>query len=140
MSAQRVEMEDEKIEVVRNWSKSKLVKDMQVFLSFANFYWRFLYGFSKITRPLISMLQKTRLSKNLPSSIDVAKLDEVGVISDGDICDDEMVKRLPLISKNSNGTIGYLTLKARFAFIQLRKVFIKAPILRHFDPEYHIWI
>ena len=34
----------------------------------------------------------------------------------------------------------FLTLDARKIFNHLRQPFIKAPILRHFDPECHIWI
>ena len=33
--AQKVQMEDKRIEVVRNWHKPKLMKDIQVFLDFA---------------------------------------------------------------------------------------------------------
>ena len=35
---------------------------------------------------------------------------------------------------------NFLTPKARSAFNRLRLAFTKAPILRHFDPECHIWI
>lgn len=35
---------------------------------------------------------------------------------------------------------SFLTPKARLAFTQLRQIFIEAPILCHFDPDYHIWI
>ena len=49
-----------------------------------------------------------------------------------------MVERSPR-SKNLNRA-SYLTLKARLAFIQLKKAFTKAPILRHFDLECYIWI
>ena len=38
MSAQRVKMEDEQIEIVKNWSELKSMRDIQVFLGFANFY------------------------------------------------------------------------------------------------------
>ena len=38
VSAQEVQIEDEKIEAVRNWPEPKSVKDIQVFLGFANFY------------------------------------------------------------------------------------------------------
>ena len=38
VSAQRVRMEDEQIEVVKNWPEPKLMRDIQVFLGFANFY------------------------------------------------------------------------------------------------------
>ena len=36
--------------------------------------------------------------------------------------------------------MGFLTPKARLAFIQLRQAFVKATILHHFDPESHIRI
>ena len=66
--------------------------------------------------------------------MNVAEVNEV-VIS-GDDCKNETVgKSLP---KNLNGTIGYLTLDAKWAFTQLRQVFTKAPIFRHFNPECHI--
>ena len=64
---------------------------------------------------------------------------EIGSVGGGD-CKDEMVKRSSLTSKNSNRATSYLTSKARFAFTQLKKAFIKAPILQHFDPECHIRI
>ena len=50
-------------------------------------------------------------------------------------CEDETVKRSPLISKNSNGAIGYLTPIAKQIFTQLRQIFTKAPIFQHFDPK-----
>ena len=50
--------------------------------------------------------------------IEYAKVDSV---SSGN-CEDEMVRRLPLTSKNLNKTTGYLTPKGRLAFT-------KAPIL-----------
>ena len=69
--------------------------------------------------------------------MDVLEVDEFGI---GDGCDgeDETVGRLP--SKNLNGATIYLTPDARRAFTQLRQAFTKAPILQHFDPEYHIQI
>ena len=63
---------------------------------------------------------------------------EVGNIGDSGDCEDEIVERSPLTSKNSNGTTGYLTPGAKQAFTQLRQTFTKAPILRHFDLECHI--
>ena len=65
--------------------------------------------------------------------------DEVGRVGGGD-CENKTVEKSPLTSKNSNGPIGYLTLKARLAFNQLRKAFTKALILQHFDPKCHIRI
>ena len=34
----------------------------------------------------------------------------------------------------------FFTLRAKLAFTKLRQVFLKAPILHHFDPEQHIRI
>ena len=42
VSAQRVQIEDERIKAVRNWPEPKSIRDIQVFLGFANFYWRFI--------------------------------------------------------------------------------------------------
>ena len=50
-------MEDEKIEEVKNWLEPISVRDIQIFLGFANFYGRFIQSFSKIARPLILMLR-----------------------------------------------------------------------------------
>ena len=128
-------MEDERIEAVKNWPEPKSVKNIQVFLGFANFYRRFIQDFSKIARPLTSMLKTTRSAENL--SLSMAEDVEVGSIGGGD-CEDETVERSPLTSTNSNGATGYLTPAAKRALIQLRQAFTKPPILRHFDPECHI--
>ena len=52
-------MEAEKIEVMKNWPEPKSIRDIQVFLSFANFYWQFIQGFSRIAAPFTSMLKTT---------------------------------------------------------------------------------
>lgn len=40
--AQGIKMEDKRIEAVKNWPKPKSVRDIQVFLGFTNFYYRFI--------------------------------------------------------------------------------------------------
>ena len=136
MSAQKVQIEDEKIEAMKNWLERKSVRDIQVFLGFANFYQHFIWSFSKIAGPLTSMLRTIRLAKNL--TLSMAEDAEIGSIS-GDY-EDETVKRLPFTSKNLNRAIDYLTSSTKQAFTQLRQTFTKAPILRHFDPKCHIRI
>ena len=49
-------MENERIEVVKNSRKPKLMRDIQVILGFANFYQCFIQSFSKIARLLNSIL------------------------------------------------------------------------------------
>ena len=48
VSAQRVQMKDERIEAVKNWPKPKSIRDIQVFLGFANFYQRFIQASVKL--------------------------------------------------------------------------------------------
>ena len=55
--AQGVWMKKEKIDVVKNWIEPKSVHNIQVFLSFANFYHCFIQGFNRIATPLTSMLK-----------------------------------------------------------------------------------
>ena len=43
-------------------------------------------------------------------------------------------------SRPKKAGTGFLTPKARLAFIQLRQAFVEAPILYHFNPESHIRI
>ena len=42
VSSQKVRMEEKKIDAVKNWLEPKSVRDIQVFLGFANFYCRFI--------------------------------------------------------------------------------------------------
>ncbi len=55
--AQGIRMEEKRIEAVKTWPERQLVRDIQVFLGFANFYRRFIQNFSRIVAPLISILQ-----------------------------------------------------------------------------------
>ena len=113
MSAQGVQLEDERIEAVKNWLELKSMRDIYVFFEFANFYWRFIQGFSKIAGPLTSRLKTTRSAEN--SSLLMAEDAEVGSVGSGD-CENETVEKSPLTSKNSNRATGYFTPKARLAF------------------------
>ena len=100
---------------MKNWLKPKLLKDIQAFLGFANFYRRFIQSFSKIVRPLISMLKTNGLSKKLLLSIDMIESDKLGIVDGGSDCKDETIKRS--FFKNLNKVAKYLTPKARLMFI-----------------------
>ena len=68
VSLKRINIEAEKIEVVKNLPKSKLGRNIQVFLGFDNFYRQFIQGFSRIAVPFTSILKTTGLSdKPAPS-------------------------------------------------------------------------
>ena len=55
ISPEGVEMDQEKIRTVVEWEAPDSVKAVQSFLGFANFYQRFIEGYSKLTRPLTNL-------------------------------------------------------------------------------------
>ena len=54
-----VEMDQEKIRTVVEWEAPDSVKGVQSFLGFANFYRRFIEGYSKLTRLLTDLTNKS---------------------------------------------------------------------------------
>ncbi len=53
-----IKMDPKKVDTVLNWPPLTGVKDIQSFLGFANFYRRFIHGFSKLAAPLTAMTRK----------------------------------------------------------------------------------
>ncbi len=158
--AQGIRMEEERIEAVRDWPEPQSVRDIQVFLSFANFYRRFIKNFSRIAAQLTSILRTTNeLIRDKTQSTQTENQDAPGAAGRADggrvggsfenlstvVKSAESKKPKLTKSKKSdlakaNSRTDFLTPEAKKAFIYLRKAFIKAPILRHFDLERHIRI
>jgi hypothetical protein len=59
ISGEGVSMSEDKIDTILKWEIPESVKDVQSFLGFANFYRRFIEGFSKICYPLTELTKKT---------------------------------------------------------------------------------
>lgn len=59
ISPEGVRMEPERISSVQDLPRPQGVRDVQVFIGFANFYHRFIRSFSKIAQPLKAMLKTT---------------------------------------------------------------------------------
>ena len=59
ISENQVAMDPVKVKGVMDWPVPKKVKEVQFFLSFINFYWHFIRGFSHIAHPLHALTQKT---------------------------------------------------------------------------------
>jgi len=55
-----IKMEEEKVKGVLEWPTPKYVKDVQKFLGLANYYHRFIEGFTSIARPLHNMVKKDK--------------------------------------------------------------------------------
>ena len=140
VSSQGIWMEDEIIKAVRNWPKPKLIRDIQVFIRFANFYRRFIRGFSKIAAPLTSILKTTRSLESAPR----LGADDNEIVGGGGKADDKNLSKSKK-SKNAKSEIQthfgvteepiFLTPDTREAFNQLKQAFTEALILWHFDPE-----
>ena len=51
-------MDPAKVSAVMDWPNPGSKKEVQSFLGFANFYRRFIEGFSKLARPLFDLTKK----------------------------------------------------------------------------------
>ena len=113
-----------------------------MFICFANFYQRFIKGFSKTAALLTSLLKTTESSNSASKAF---RADDNEVIGGGGGRVNETVRNS---SKKSTcmPNIGatrepnFLTSDAKKGFNHLRLAFIKAPIFRHFDLNSHIRI
>ena len=109
-------MEEEKIDVVKAWPKSKSVWDIKVFIGFANFNRRCIQGFSKITAPLISMLKigLQPVGALLATSIDDSKVVGSSGRNDRKLAKSDFTKPMQRAKE-----LSFLTLDARQVFTQL---------------------
>ena len=55
-----IKMDPVKVATIKNWARPENIKDIQSFLEFANFYHRFIKGFSDTARPLTALTGKIR--------------------------------------------------------------------------------
>ena len=53
-----IKIKEEKVKGVLDWPTPKCVKNVQKFLELANYYHRFIKGFTSIARPLHDMVKK----------------------------------------------------------------------------------
>ena len=57
MKTSAVTMSARKVKSVQNWAHPRSVKEVQMFIRFANFYRRFIKDFSKVCKPITEMLK-----------------------------------------------------------------------------------
>ena len=58
ISHNRIEMDQGKVKAIVDWPEPTKVKEVQSFLGFANFYRRFIDGYSRMVRPITRLLRK----------------------------------------------------------------------------------
>ena len=144
VSAQGIQMEEEKIKAIRAWPEPQSIRDFQVFLGFANFYRRFIKGFSKIAILLTSMLKTTAPSTLAGPAYTRIDKNEFDTDGDGGVSGGRVNDRIENLSTNTkvkkSSRTDFLISGAKKAFNRLRKAFTETLILRHFDPKCHIQI
>jgi hypothetical protein len=50
-------MEPSRVSTINDWPRPGSIRDVQVFLGFANFYWRFIYAYSRVATGLTNLLK-----------------------------------------------------------------------------------
>jgi len=58
ISLHRVRMNSKKVEAVTAWPTPQSQHDIQIFLGFANFYWKFINEYRRVVTPLTALLKK----------------------------------------------------------------------------------
>ena len=144
-------MEEESIDVVKNWPEPKSISDIQVFLGFANFYRGFIQSFSRIAAPLTSMFRRsqtptTQKLMNLVDEFDGrdhgenkarrASASTKGPAGEDYLSSNDVSHAVSnIVSNSAKNVSNYLTPDTKRAFDQLHQAFTESPILQHFDPE-----
>ena len=113
ISQEGIEMDLEKVSAVLNWEVPKTIQDVQYFLGFANFYRRFIEGYSRICTPLFNLLKTVDKSKETST-----------VTTNPDV---------PVKKETNKAPIEW-TPCCQQVFDELKSRFCSAPVLKHFDP------
>ncbi len=114
--------------MMKTWLDRQSVRDIQVFLGFANFYRRFIKNFGKIAALLTSILQITKKLTNIePQSTQAKKQDIPNSVSGIDSIGGDIENLLSIVelakSKKLNLTKSN-SLKTNFLFLGAKKAFI----------------
>ena len=66
ISQNGIKIDTEKVSAIMEWDKPATIQDVQCFLGFANFYCRFIEGYSRICTPLFNLLKTVKLDNPEP--------------------------------------------------------------------------
>ncbi len=156
VSHQSIRIEEEQIKAVRDWLEPQSVRDIQVFLGFANFYRWFIQEFSRLAAPLTSMLKTASAAG--PANETLERGDQGVQVENRDEKEPAQKSHKSQITAKSRKWIraekldvsqaknlssqsrSFFISKARKAFTKLRQAFVETLILNYFDLERHIRI
>lgn len=135
-----IEMEQDRVASIEDWPEPENPREILMFTGFANFYRRFIEGYSRITLPLTEL---TREEKRGETAVQPKKK---GTPRAGR---NKQPRRNPSpnkiekkeVKKRHNAFLDKkfkLPEKAKEAFNKLKEAFTEAPLLRHFDPRLRI--
>ncbi len=62
-----MKINSDKIKIIKEWFKSKIYREVKVFLSLINFYKRFIHRYFKIAASFINLLKDNKDDKKLKS-------------------------------------------------------------------------
>ena len=60
IGAEGIKIQEEKVVEVLEWSRPKMVKEVQKFLGLANYYRQFVKDFAKLAKPLHKLVRKDK--------------------------------------------------------------------------------
>ena len=63
ISEEELRIEPKKMKAVRDWLILKIIKKVQAFLKFANYYQWFIYNYSQYIIPLTKLIKKNQVFK-----------------------------------------------------------------------------
>lgn len=63
ISDKGISMDSERIQTILDWRAPRKVRDVQAFIGFINFFRRFIFGFSRIIKPITDLLKKQNIAK-----------------------------------------------------------------------------
>jgi hypothetical protein len=139
-----IAMSPEKVQTIKDWAPPRSVKHVQQFLGFANFYRRFIEGFSKVARPLTELTKKEKHVQNAKNAKNVQNAQNVQNAKNAknaqNVQNAKNAKNAQNAqnaknAKNERNADFVWTEECQQAFDRLKALFIEAPILVHFHPE-----
>ena len=138
INTEDIYMNSERIWAVEEWLPSENIYELQIFLDFVNFFWRFIKNYSQIAAPLLNLLKTERNKKKTEISLSSKQMSlyhrkrkKWRFSSDYSACSSQVSEELQ--QKNVvliSFSLSESTLKA---FKALKKTFTSASLLHYFD-------